>query len=252
MTYLEDHPPASPQYRKPRRGRITGAIVVHDAESATDETGSDTGAEAVARFISTRMTPGSYHTIVDSDSIVRLIPFGWEAYGESSGGNRWALHLSLAYGSKRMPTAGWWPGATRNAAIAAREMSDYVKATVGFDIPAKRITADQYRAGYAGFVSHAELDPKRRTDPVGFPWDEFLRLYAATWRPPVSTPQPPKENPMAVPQPTLEMIEMFVANDFNAAKNGDAAGERYWVMQLAIANDWTVPAREMRRQLGLK
>lgn len=75
----------------------------------------------------------------------------------------------------------------------------------------------------------------------------------AALRPPVSTPQPPQENPtMAVPQPTLEMIEMFVANDYNAAGNNDAKGERFWVMALATANDWTVPAREMRRQLGLK
>lgn len=253
MTYLEDHPPARPQYRKPRRGRITGAIVLHDAENATDQTGPDTGAEAVARFIATRTTPGSYHTVVDSDSIVRLVPYDWEAFHEGTGGNRWSLGLSFAYGSQSMPSAAWWPGALRNGAIEARAMSDYVKATVGFSIPARRITADQYRVGYAGFISHAELDPRRRKDPVGFPWDPFLRLYAAVPPSTVSpTPQPPQENPMAVPQPTLGEFETFVACDFHAAENPDVKGERYWVLKLALADDWTVPAREMRRQLGLK
>lgn len=74
----------------------------------------------------------------------------------------------------------------------------------------------------------------------------------AALQPPVSTPQPPKENPMAVPQPTLGDIELFVAADFNAANNDDAKGERYWVWQLATAPDWKIPALEMRRQLGLK
>lgn len=74
----------------------------------------------------------------------------------------------------------------------------------------------------------------------------------AALRPPVSTPQPPQENPMAVPQPTLGDVQLFVAGCYSAAGNDDPKGEHYWTWQIAMADDWTVPARELRRQLGLK
>lgn len=207
MTYLEDHPPASPQYRRPRRSPLTGAIVLHDAENATDLELPDAGAEDVARFISTRSDAGSYHTVVDSDSIVRLIPYDWEAFHEGTGGNRWSLGLSLAYGSKRPPTATWWAGALRNAAIEARAMADYVKATTGITVPARRITAEQYRAGLPGFVSHAELDPRRRSDPVGFPWDVFLPLFANTTTTEVPTMPTSPTNPYAAE--TREALQLL-------------------------------------------
>lgn len=220
MTYLEDHPPARSQYRQPRRARLTGAIVLHDAENATDLDGADTGAEAVARFISTRTdAAGSYHTVVDRDSIVRLVPYDWEAFGEGTGGNPWALHLSLAYGSKRMPTEVWWAGAIRNAVIEARAMAAHVKNATGITIPARRITAAEYRAGSPGFIPHADLDPRRRTDPVGFPWDPFLSLYAngdATM---------PAENPY--PAATHEALDLL-------AEHAGYVGDRKWFGPLAL------------------
>jgi len=249
MTYLVLHPPARSQSRYPRRATVTGAIVVHDAENVTDLDGPDSGAEAVARFIATRSDPGSYHTIVDSDSIVRLVPYDAEAYGEGTGGNPYALHLSLAYGSKTPPTPVWWANALRNAATEARAMADWVHATTGITVPARRITADQYRAGAPGFIPHADLDPGRRSDPVGFPWDPFLALYANTTTP--TTTQPPKETPMPVPQPTLTEIEDFVLEDFAAVGNTDKRGIRYWVLTIATADDWRIPVRAMRSQLGL-
>jgi hypothetical protein len=189
MTYLEDHPPAASQYHKPRRATPTGAIVLHDAENATDLDGPDTGAEAVARFIAGRTDPGSYHSIVDSDSTVRLVPYEWEAFHEGTGGNRWSLGLSFAYGSARPPTDAWWAAALPRGATEARAMAAWVKATTGITVPAKRITAADYRAGRPGFVPHADLDPARRSDPVGFRWDQFIALYAD------STPEGPTMPP---------------------------------------------------------
>ena len=57
--FLTTHPPARQQYRAVRRPSsfptlVTGAVVVHTAESQPDVTGDDLGAENVARFISTR------------------------------------------------------------------------------------------------------------------------------------------------------------------------------------------------------
>jgi hypothetical protein len=187
--YLIEHPPVRTQFRPGRRAEPTGAIVVHDAENATDLDGADTGAEAVARFISTRTDgAGSYHSIADSDSVVRLVDYGDEAFhvGVSRGGvraNSISLGLSVAYGSRSMPTGGWWPGALRNAAAEAAAMAAWLLAEHGIVVPDRRITADEFWAGKPGFISHAELDPGRRSDPVGFPWASFLAFFHTATQP---------------------------------------------------------------------
>lgn len=58
-------------------------------------------------------------------------------------------------------------------------MAAWVKAETGVSVPARRITRAEYLARRPGFISHAELDPGRRSDPGDeFPWDQFLRLFA--------------------------------------------------------------------------
>lgn len=179
--YLEDHPPARSQYRTPRRALVTGAIVVHSAENTTDLTLPDSGAEGVARFISRRTdAAGSYHSVVDSDSRVKVGRYDWEMFGEGTGGNRWALHLSFACQADQWPTLpkAWSHGALRQGAAEAADMNAWVRATFGVSIPARRITPAQYRAGQPGFIGHGELDPGRRSDPgAEFPWDDFLTYY---------------------------------------------------------------------------
>ena len=71
MAYLDDHPnPNTPQQRRPRRAPLSGTVGVHTAESIMDTIGPDTGAENVAAFIASRSDYGSYHVLVDSDSVV--------------------------------------------------------------------------------------------------------------------------------------------------------------------------------------
>jgi len=68
--------------------------------------------------------------------------------------------------------------AIRNAAAAAWEMSKYVHSITGEYVPERRITSAEYRAGVPGFISHARVDPGRRTDPGrNFPWEMFFRYY---------------------------------------------------------------------------
>ena len=188
-TYLEAHPPARSQYRRPRRAEPSGAIVVHTAENAPDLDGDDGGAEGVARFISTRTDAGSYHTVVDADSIVRVVPYDAEAYGEGTGGNPYALHLSFA-----VKTGTWdelepdrLAAIVLNGARAAADMARWLNPK-GKATPAVRISADAYRRKAAGFISHAELDPSRRSDPgASFPWGAFLDLYAQELHMPTTT-----------------------------------------------------------------
>ena len=181
MTYLLDHPPVRDQFRRTRREAESGVVVIHTAESTPDTVATDGGAEAVANFIRTRTTPGSYHTLADSDSRLPLIPWDMEAYQDGTGSNRHAVGLSVA------TRADWWPwapqawrdGAVEQLAQAAAEYARWLHARRGIVIPPRRITRAESEARQPGFISHGERDPARRTDPgADFPWDRFLHRYA--------------------------------------------------------------------------
>lgn len=181
MTYLLDHPPVRDQFRRTRREDPSGVVVVHTAESTPDTVATDGGAEAVARFIVARTTPGSYHVLVDSDSRLQLLPWDMEAYQDGTGSNPHAVGLSVA------TRADWWPwapkawrdGAIEHLAQAAADYARWLHAQSGIVIPPQRITRDESERRRPGFISHAARDPRRRTDPgAGFPWDQFLTRYA--------------------------------------------------------------------------
>jgi hypothetical protein len=211
--YLEDHPPARQQYLAPRRAAVTGAIVVHTAENVTDLDGPDSGAEGVAAFIASRADAGSYHSVVDSDSIVRVGRYEWEMFHDGTGGNRWSLGLSFACRAAQWPVLPerWFQGALRNGAVEAANMARWVASTVGVAVPAQRISAQEYRAGAPGFIGHAEIDPTRRSDPgAGFPWDEFLVLYAQVIDPNVGN-IPPSESAMLYHQAMADVDELYKA-----------------------------------------
>lgn len=179
-TFLEEHPPRVRQFRRPRRAEPSGVIVVHTAESVLDQTGGDEGAEGVARFIVTRTDFGSYHSIVDTDSIVRLVPFDAEAYGDGTGSNTHAIHISFA-----CKAAGWagmneWRRAAmiRQGAAATADAAAWLKIVHGVSVPPLRINRLQSEQRVPGFISHAERDPSRRSDPgQAFPWAAFLAEY---------------------------------------------------------------------------
>lgn len=182
MAYLDDHPNRNLNQQRARRDQPSGVIVVHTAESALDEIGEDTGAEGVARYIGVRTSYGSYHRLADSDSVVAVARFEMTTYGDGTGSNDHAIHISFAC------RASDWPGMSAerkaafiaNGAKAAREARDWLKREHGIDVPARRISRAQSDAKVPGFISHGERDPGRRTDPGReFPWDQFLNAYAA-------------------------------------------------------------------------
>jgi len=183
MTFLEDHQPARRQFRHTRRAEVTGAICIHTAENTVNRfLPADGGAEAVARFIARRTdAAGSYHSIVDSDSVVHLGRYEWEMFGEGTGGNRWALHLSFACRASQWPSLplAWVDGAMEQGAAEAARMARWVHDTTGVTIPAETISVSDYRAGRPGFIGHGQVDPARRTDPgESFPWGRFLGAFA--------------------------------------------------------------------------
>lgn len=204
--HMQDHPnPNKDQYRSNRRELATGAIVIHTAESTPDLVLPDMGAEGVANWISRRDTYGSYHDIVDSDSVVKLGPYDWETFhvgvsrtvaGVKTRANSISLGLSFACRAHQWPnliweggkvvgyqggqlTDEWVDGALINGAYSAADMSNYIRDTRGYGIPPNRISVEQFWAGEPGFITHAELDPGRRTDPGDqFPWFVFLSIFA--------------------------------------------------------------------------
>lgn len=182
MTYLEDHPPRVRQFRRPRRATPSGLIVVHTAESVMDAVGPDTGAENVAAFIANRSDFGSYHLLVDSDSIVQLVPFDAEAYGDGTGSNPFAIHLSFALSTtdwQRM-TVEKRRDVIRNGARAAARAARWLRDVHGIEVPARRVSRADSARRRPGFISHAERDPARRSDPgAAFPWSDFLAEFTA-------------------------------------------------------------------------
>lgn len=223
--YLREHPnPHRTQYRSPRREEPSGVIGVHTAENLPDTVATDGGAEAVARFISGRRDPGSYHELCDSDSFINLVRWLDEAFHDGTGTNPHSFGLSAA------TTAAWWPlaprawrdGCIENMAQRAAAYARWLHARRGIVIPARRITEAQARARVPGFVAHAQLDPGRRSDPGEFfPWAQFLARYAELIADLLggTPPSPNPEDPMDQAQYDKLMGEVEAARqEANAAR----------------------------------
>jgi hypothetical protein len=181
MAWLDDHPPATPQFRCPRREDPSGTVVVHTAENAPDFVAFDGGAEAVASWITRRTTPGSYHHLADSDSVIQLVRYECEAFHDGTGSNRWSYGVSAATRADVWPLApqAWRDGCVRNMATAAASYARWLRVRSGIIIPARRISRADSEARRPGFTSHAERDPGRRSDPgAGFPWAQFFAEFA--------------------------------------------------------------------------
>lgn len=201
MAYLDAHPNRNLAQQRPRRDKPSGVIVVHTAESALDEIGEDTGAEGVARYISERTTYGSYHRLADSDSVVAVARFEMTTYGDGTGSNDFAIHISFAC------RAADWPRMSRhrreafirNGAKAAAEAARWLRTEHGITVPARRISRAQSDQRVPGFISHAERDPSRRTDPgAEFPWRDFLGTYRSLMEDDMPTPTDLWDHPIPI------------------------------------------------------
>ena len=178
--YLIDHPPARRQFKE-RGTTLSGVVLLHTAENLPDFHGPDAGAEGVASFIRRRSDPGSYHWLADSDSLIDLVPVRThQAYGEGTGTNPHATHISAATQAHRwasLPDA-WVEDTVRNMAVAAHRTSNVLEEVHGVRIPARWINEAEARARREGFGTHAMMDSARRSDPgKDFPRKQFLGFY---------------------------------------------------------------------------
>lgn len=195
--YLTGKKLGTQQWYEKRNRPLTGCTVLHTAESVMDSVGPDTGAEAVAEFIRTRTTPGSYHDLVDSDSWIPLVDLRHGAFHDGTGSNNWALSLSFACRTTdwRTMSAEKRRGFLRQGARAFLAQQAY-RRSIGAPLTELRlISKAQSDRGESGFTYHGYRDPGRRSDPGVampnlFPFDEFIAECRAVM---AGTPSPQED-----------------------------------------------------------
>lgn len=179
--YLLDNPqPNTQQWGYPRRGaQLSGTCIVHTAECAADTVGPDGAAEGTAEFIRNRSDYGSYHTLVDSDSIIEMVPYEYEAWQDSET-NPWAVGISAAVQADHWDAipAARRDATYRNLAWAAADFVTYM-ASKGITVPLKRITGAQARARVPGFCAHGDSGIDRHDPGAQFDWKKFFDYTAA-------------------------------------------------------------------------
>lgn len=162
--YLLDHPPVSPQFRRPRRGKFTGAIGIHTAESIIDNIGPDTGAENVASYITRRTDPGSYHHLFDSDSHVPMLPDNSEAFSIAADGlNRTTVNMAFACRTTDLNPADPWTDAAFTR-MAAEIVACWQRNHIDPWTAARWLTREQVLAGWSGVFHHGTVQPHDRSD----------------------------------------------------------------------------------------
>lgn len=177
--YLLDYNPGTRQWTYPRRGaQLTGTIIVHTAECAMDLEGPDDSAENCARFIANRWDWGSYHRLVDSDSIIKMVPWEYEAWQDSMT-NPWAVGISAATQAGKWHTipADRRDRIYRNLAECGAEFVRYMKLK-GIAVPLRRISGAEARARKPGFCAHGDSGVSRSDPGAGFEWDLFFRYVS--------------------------------------------------------------------------
>ena len=216
--YLIDNPPVRRQYKERANG-APNLIVVHTSESPPDLVGDDSGAEKLAAYIQRRTSAGCYHTAVDSDSTVEMVPPGLQCFGARYVNDR-ALHVSHATKAAvwdTLPADYRSRMLSHSAAVVAQWCMDY-------NIPAVRVTGTEaVRDGTAvGICSHHIVDPDRRTDPgATFPWDAWLHEVTLMMHNPSEGPYGPLNAPIVAAEPSPAFGNYLLASDGGVfAENG--------------------------------
>ncbi len=214
--YLIDRPnPYTAQCRHPRRAPLSGTVSVHTAEGALDAIAPDTGAENIAGFIGTRRDYGSYHVIVDSDSVVAIAPDDYEtwnvaesdAFGQGMNSHVWGI--SAACRSVEWdPDTAWTQTVIRKMGAEIRAF--WSRNGWNPDDPnvCRWLTRDEARRRQPGLVHHGVVQPSDRSDawalhPRRAELDAMLIAAIRQDQPPPE----PEEDIMA----TKEELEAIVA-----------------------------------------
>jgi hypothetical protein len=158
-------------------GRPTGQptlIVIHSTEGSEGTQSAEDGASYDTR----RVDGTSTHFFCDQDTTIQCVRTTDRAHAAKLTGNNRGIHFELC--GRAGQTSGQWDdvasnGTLRQAAkIAARVAKKH-------DIPVRKLTTAEVRAGARGFCGHANISQafgeSDHQDPGGgFPWSEFMGL----------------------------------------------------------------------------
>lgn len=146
-------------------------IVAHTSEQLPDYRPPDDGAEALTGYAQTTERLVSWHDSVDADSWVPLLPSSHTAW-HVRGFNRCGHGIEMATKAHLWGAApGVWVGGTIGNFARAAAAVIVASADPQRWILDRELTRAEVDRGAWGFVSHARLDPGRRTDPGrAYPW----------------------------------------------------------------------------------
>lgn len=165
----------------PTMNQAPRAVVTHTTESLADVDGPDEGAENVANWFQTNDTFALYHTLVDGDSTVRVVPAGLDGTVchtafHAAGYNSSTVGVSMALRADSWPLL---PLDYRNR-VFRRAAAETALLCTRWGLPIVLRTQAEVDAGAKGITGHGILDPGYRSDPgAAFPWDEYLALIKA-------------------------------------------------------------------------
>lgn len=157
-----------------RAGNVKPTVIgVHTAENIPDINPPDHGAEDVAHYFTINGAEhiASAHSVVDSDSTIRLLPDEAVAFHIRN-------YNTIAWGIEIATQASSWSSVPTKYAEQLMDAAavECARVAMKFDIPVVFRTKAQIDAGLPGFTGHTQLDPTRRSDP-GFTtaqWQYFL------------------------------------------------------------------------------
>lgn len=176
--FLLDNPQVVQQYTYPRRNgdKLSGTCIVHTSEWSTDFVGADAAAEDVAWYMTRRTTYGAYHTVVDSDSIIELVPYEYEAWQDSET-NNWAVGISASLQAQHWTEVEYNRRLRiyRNLAKAAADFVIYMRDAKRITVPLRRITGAEARSKVPGFCAHGDSGIGRTDPGKNFNWTLFFQ-----------------------------------------------------------------------------
>jgi hypothetical protein len=220
--YLLDNPPKSPQFYPSRNATPTWAVGVHTSEGPT---GPGT-ARNLARFISQRSDPGSYHAIVDSEETVVLVPPDYTTFSvAASGYNSRTWHICLSGKSAELsPDDANTQAMIRRAGEAIRGLW----ALLGIDVNAAARWIGTDALSTVGLFCHGDVQPWDRSDAWSTHPDRAAldqQLVNAI-------------RPLIPPTPQDDDMKRYLLR-------GDKTGEVY-LCDAGLGWKWHIPAGQMQ------
>jgi len=185
VTYFQNHPQRYTQHRYPRRG---GGYTAPQITLHTYEAPHTRSLQDAARWLTQRRDPGSYHALAGARGprdVLLLAPWSHETW-HSVPSNNWSIGISaVAYAHqwKTIPKSAA-DNLVKSMAYAASLAAKWLEQAHGRKVEPRVLTRAQAMRKESGFVTHATMDPGRRSDPGrDFPMADFLAEFKRLMNP---------------------------------------------------------------------